>query len=70
MNYTQGNNKIYIWLFQIQLPPKAVQAALAKGVTLEEFYALELLEKTGVSVALGSAFGLKESFPESAPYIR
>ena len=47
-----------MYLFpQLHLPPKAVEAAQAEGVAADEFYALRLLEATGLVVVPGSGFG-------------
>jgi alanine transaminase len=43
----------------IHLPAKAVEAAKADGRTADEFYALALLDATGVCVVPGSGFGQK-----------
>jgi len=42
---------------QIQIPPKAIEAAKAKGLTPDQFYTFELLENTGICVVPGSGFG-------------
>lgn len=42
---------------KIDLPPKAVEAAEAKGLAPDAFYAFELLENTGICVVPGSGFG-------------
>lgn len=44
----------------IKLPAKAVEAAHAEGRAADEFYALRLLDATGVCVVPGSGFGQKE----------
>jgi alanine transaminase len=44
----------------ITLPPKAVAAAEAAGKVPDTFYALALLERTGIVVVPGSGFGQKE----------
>ena len=50
-----------LYLFpRITLPPRAVAAAAAKGVAPDAFYALALLEATGVVVVPGSGFGQAE----------
>ena len=41
----------------ITLPAKAIAAAKAKGVEPDFYYALALLEETGVCVVPGSGFG-------------
>lgn len=47
-----------MYLFpQVQLPPRAVAAANDEGVAADEFYALRLLEATGLVVVPGSGFG-------------
>jgi len=45
---------------QITLPPKAVAAAEAAGKVPDTFYALALLEATGIVVVPGSGFGQKK----------
>ena len=44
----------------IDLPEKAIQAALAKSMEPDAFYCLELLEQTGMVVVPGSGFKQKE----------
>ncbi|KAJ4393688.1 alanine transaminase [Gnomoniopsis smithogilvyi] len=44
----------------IKLPAKTAEAAKAEGRTPDEFYAMKLLEATGVCVVPGSGFGQKE----------
>ncbi|KAI0164064.1 PLP-dependent transferase [Xylariaceae sp. FL1272] len=44
----------------IHVPAKAVEAAEKEGRTPDEFYAMRLLEATGVCVVPGSGFGQKE----------
>jgi aspartate/methionine/tyrosine aminotransferase len=44
----------------ITLPPKAVAAAEAAGKVPDTFYALALLESTGIVVVPGSGFGQKK----------
>lgn len=44
----------------IKLSAKAAEAAKAEGRTPDEFYAMRLLEATGVCVVAGSGFGQKE----------
>jgi len=44
----------------ITLPPKAIAAAEAAGKVPDTFYALALLESTGIVVVPGSGFGQKE----------
>jgi len=47
-----------MYLFpSLDLPPKAVEAAEAAGIPADEFYALRLLEATGLVVVPGSGFG-------------
>ncbi len=41
---------------QITLPPKAIEAAKAKGKNPDVMYCLELLEETGLSCVPGSGF--------------
>merc|ERR1711988_1976913 len=43
----------------ITLPPKAIEAAEAAGKVPDTFYALALLEATGIVVVPGSGFGQK-----------
>lgn len=51
-----------MYLFpQITIPAKAVEAAAAEGRAADEFYALQLLDATGVCVVPGSGFGQKEN---------
>ena len=45
---------------QITLPPKAIVAAKAAGKVPDTFYALALLEETGIVVVPGSGFGQVE----------
>merc|ERR1719197_330403 len=45
---------------QIRLPPKAVQAAEKEGQKPDAFYAMQLLESTGICVVPGSGFGQRE----------
>lgn len=45
---------------QIRLSQKAQEVARAKGKEPDAFYALELLDKTGICVVPGSGFGQKE----------
>jgi alanine transaminase len=42
---------------QITIPPKAIEAAKAKGQPADTFYAWELLETTGICIISGSGFG-------------
>ncbi|KAK5124886.1 hypothetical protein LTR85_001076 [Meristemomyces frigidus] len=44
----------------ITLPPKAIEAAKKAGKSPDEFYCLELLDKTGICIVPGSGFGQKE----------
>ncbi|XP_043660925.1 alanine aminotransferase 1 isoform X2 [Drosophila teissieri] len=44
---------------QIEIPPKAVEAAKAKGMAPDVFYAFELLETSGICIVPGSGFGQK-----------
>ncbi|KAG2228677.1 hypothetical protein INT48_004820 [Thamnidium elegans] len=47
-----------MYLFpQITLPPKAIEAAKEKKMTADSFYALSMLDSTGVCVIPGSGFG-------------
>ena len=43
----------------ITLPPKAVAAAEAEGMAPDAYYAMHLLENTGIVVVPGSGFGQK-----------
>lgn len=43
----------------INLPAKALAAAEAEGRSADEFYALRMLDATGVCVVAGSGFGQK-----------
>jgi alanine transaminase len=45
---------------QIRLPAKAVKAAEALKKRPDEFYAIQLLDETGVCVVPGSGFGQKD----------
>ncbi|KAK6050427.1 hypothetical protein COOONC_12068 [Cooperia oncophora] len=45
---------------RLHLPPKAIEKAKSMDVQPDFFYAMELLENTGVCVIPGSAFGQKE----------
>jgi len=42
---------------KITLPPKAIEAAAAKGQPADTFYAFDLLENTGICIVPGSGFG-------------
>ncbi|XP_014616813.1 PREDICTED: alanine aminotransferase 1 isoform X1 [Polistes canadensis] len=42
---------------RFEIPPKAVEAAKAKGQAPDLFYAFKLLEETGICVIAGSGFG-------------
>ncbi|BFG02807.1 alanine aminotransferase 1 [Drosophila madeirensis] len=44
---------------QIEIPPKAIEAAKAKGMAPDAFYAFELLETSGICIVPGSGFGQK-----------
>ncbi|XP_020292446.1 alanine aminotransferase 1 [Pseudomyrmex gracilis] len=44
---------------RFDLPPKAIEAARAKGQEPDVFYAFKLLESTGICVIPGSGFGQK-----------
>lgn len=44
---------------RFELPPKAIEAARAKGQEPDAFYAFKLLETTGICVIPGSGFGQK-----------
>lgn len=56
VNVVQG--AMYVFP-QITIPPKAVEAAKAKNMPADTFYAFELLESTGVCIIPGSGFGQK-----------
>jgi len=45
---------------QIKIPPKAMDKAKEKGMAADAFYALSLLENTGICVVPGSGFGQKD----------
>jgi aspartate/methionine/tyrosine aminotransferase len=46
-----------MYLFpQIKLPPKAIEFAESQGKCVDEIYAMELLNATGVCVIPGSGF--------------
>lgn len=45
---------------RIELPAKAVAAALERGVAADAFYCMELLSRTGIVVVPGSGFGQAE----------
>lgn len=47
---------------QIQLPPKAIEAAKQAGKVPDVFYCLKLLEATGISTVPGSGFGQKDGY--------
>lgn len=47
---------------QIQLPPRAIEAAKQAGKVPDVFYCLKLLEATGISTVPGSGFGQKEGY--------
>lgn len=50
-----------MYLFpSITLPPKAIEAAKAEGKTPDAFYAMKMLDATGVCVVPGAGFGQKE----------
>merc|ERR1711924_500369 len=57
---------------QISLPAKAVAAAEAAGKMPDTFYALALLEETGIVVVPGSGFGQKVhvALPHDLPAAR
>lgn len=44
---------------RFELPPKAIEAAKAKGQAPDLFYAFKLLEETGICIIAGSGFGQK-----------
>lgn len=46
---------------QIRLPQKAIDAAAAAGKRPDDFYAIRLLDSTGVVVVPGSGFGQREN---------
>ncbi|KAJ1287369.1 hypothetical protein BS78_02G004700 [Paspalum vaginatum] len=56
-NFTEG--AMYSFP-QIQLPPRAIEAAKRAGKAPDVFYCLKLLEATGISTVPGSGFGQKE----------
>lgn len=45
---------------RIELPPKAIEEAKAKGIAPDMFYCLRLLDETGICVVPGSGFGQRE----------
>ncbi|CAH2039111.1 unnamed protein product, partial [Iphiclides podalirius] len=45
---------------RIELPPRALEAAAAKGQPPDVFYAFQLLEQTGICIVPGSGFGQRE----------
>jgi alanine transaminase len=50
-----------MYLFpRITLPAKAIQAAMDKGQAPDAYYAMALLNATGVCVVPGSGFGQKD----------
>jgi alanine transaminase len=50
-----------MYLFpKITLPPKAIEIAKQNGQEPDEFYAMALLESTGVVVVPGSGFGQQD----------
>ena len=50
-----------MYLFpSVTLPPKAIEAAKAAGMPADTFYALHLVEATGICVVPGSGFGQHE----------
>ena len=52
-----------LYLFpRIELPIKAIAAARAAGVPPDEFYALKLLDATGLVVVPGSGFGQPDPY--------
>jgi alanine transaminase len=57
-NVTCNDAEGAMYLFpQIRLPEKAVQAAQKANMTADSFYAMAMLESTGVCVIPGSGFG-------------
>lgn len=49
-----------LYLFPaLHLPPKAIEAAKAQGRSPDNFYALALLDETGICVVSGDGFGQK-----------
>ena len=47
-------------IFQIRLPPKAIEAAKKLGKQPDVLYCLRLLETTGISTVPGSGFGQED----------
>lgn len=45
---------------QITIPPKAIAEAKKRNLIPDEFYAFEVLDKTGICIIPGSGFGQKE----------
>jgi len=56
VNVVQG--AMYVFP-QILIPPKAIEAAKAKNMPADTFYAFELLESTGICIIPGSGFDQK-----------
>jgi glutamate--glyoxylate aminotransferase len=56
-NFTEG--AMYSFP-RLRLPQKAVEAAKAAGKAPDVFYALQLLDETGITVVPGSGFGQEE----------
>lgn len=44
---------------QFEIPPRAIEAAEEEGKAPDMFYALKLLENTGICIVPGSGFGQK-----------
>ncbi|XP_059223475.1 alanine aminotransferase 1 [Stomoxys calcitrans] len=44
---------------QVEIPPKAIEAAKAKNMAADVFYATQLLESTGICIVAGTGFGQK-----------
>ncbi|CAA6668819.1 unnamed protein product [Spirodela intermedia] len=63
-NFTEGTYLLcllsHVFIPQIKLPPKAIEAAKKAGKVPDVFYCLKLLEATGISTVPGSGFGQKE----------
>lgn len=56
---TRGQGSMYLFP-TINLPAKAIEAAKKDGRSPDEFYALRLLDATGVCIVPGAGFGQKE----------
>ncbi len=60
-----------LYLFpRVTLPKGAHEAAKAKGKKVDEFYCLEMLDKTGICVVPGSGFGKETEKDTGACFFR